>query len=194
MKHLIEQIKDKDIREGVEKIVYKHYFVFQYYLCSFSGRFHPREKYLYQHVERCVYFAKHLLDEFKIHPFQRDVIIAACILHDIGKLYCAYDHKHTPNQYITTIQNRVSQCQMQYHENTGWYQNQTFQRLHPILSSFIIGAHPFKQCRQVQDLVEIHMSHWSKQACRQPDNILHYIMCSSDYLASRDIDIPKESL
>lgn len=194
MKHLIQQIKDKDIREGVENLVYKYYFVYQYYLCSFSGRFHPQEKYLAQHVERCVYFAKLLLDEFKIHPFQRDVMIAACILHDIGKVYCAYNHVNTPDEYVDIIKNLIDNPIMQYHQKTGWFQNQTLQRLHPILSSLIIGAHPFKQCRQVQDLVEIHMSHWAKQACRQPDNIMHYIMCSSDYLASRNIDIPKESL
>ncbi len=83
---------------------------------------------------------------------------------------------------------------VQYHKNTGWFQHQDLQQAHPLLSSLIVSVHPFKYSRDVQDLIEVHMSHWAKKICRQPDNLLHYIMCSADYLASRDIKIDKELL
>ena len=184
MNTLLELIKHKEIKKGTNNIVNKYKELYDY-PPSFSGKYHTHEKTIRDHVNRCVYFAQLLLTEFSINELERDIVISACILHDIGKIYCGFKIDPTTEGQKHVVY-RLS-ADIKHHELTNWAQSKSLSEAHPILSSLIIALHPFPHSRRVQDLVEIHMSHWYKHTCRQPNSVLEYIMCSADYLATKEV-------
>ena len=73
-----------------------------------------------------------------------------------------------------------------YYSKTGWSQKD-YGKNHPFDSNEMIKENPFPNSDRVRDLVKCHMSHWLAYA-PQPNNLLEYAMCMSDYLA---VHIPR---
>ena len=99
---------------------------------------------------------------------------------------------------VITKPGEYNDPEWEYYPETYWSRKKGHGHEHPICSSLIMAQNPFKNSRRVQDLVESHMAHRYKKTCREPQNVLEYLMVIADYLASReniDIkDIHKENL
>jgi len=168
-------IKDDVIRSNVERIfkAYEEQLLVQ--PSSLSGKYHEQDRDIITHLKRTVWFAHELAREFKITGDDYNILIAASLMHDIGML-------------DITMQGVVDSPDWKYYKETDFSRklNGSFE-LHPIYGSIIVGQKPFKHSRRIQDLIEVHMSHWQADRCPLPENLLEYCICISDYFASRNI-------
>lgn len=84
-------IRNSEIREGVQKILGAVPEYFSKIPASSTGKYHPKyalgEGGLVRHVKAAIKIALELfrMEEYDFDPIQRDVIIAALILHDCWK-------------------------------------------------------------------------------------------------------------
>ncbi len=139
---------------------------------SISGKYHKHEPTMEIHIQRCVYFAREFIKAFNLSDEEADILIGACILHDVGLSQI-------------TRKGNIHVEGWDYYPVTGWSKKGNGWD-HPIRSSLVIGQKPFKNSRRIQDLVETHMEHWYDDWCRKPSNLLEYLCAMCDYLASRE--------
>jgi len=176
----INLIQNADIKSGVLQIVSKHQEWIRTYPTSISGKYHKHEPTMDIHLKRTVYFAKEFINEFSIKGLDADVLIAGCILHDIGLA-------------LLTRKGKVDKPNWKYYEVTGWSRrNDSKGDNHPILGSVEISKNPFPSSRRIQDLVESHMEHWNANCCRVSSDFLERLCALADYLASRENIVIKE--
>jgi len=173
----IKRITDPHIARGVRRIVKKYEDWYKEYPCSISGKYHKHEPTMEIHIERVVKVAIELSGAFNLTEHERDILIAACVLHDVGN---------------ALINRKGKQEGWHYFEATGWSRKEGNGEEHPLLSSVVIARNLFPYCREIQDLVECHMDHWYEHVCRKAVTKLEYCMVISDYLASRDYITIKE--
>ena len=139
---------------------------------SLSGHFHIGETNR-QHIENTASIMRHLCDEFKIEDSDRDMLIAAAYLHDIG-------------YYVISRKGKVDEPGWKYYPNCDYSRIESQSKIHAL-----IGAAIIKDCidlprrEEIARLVSVHMSHWHKM-CPQPNNLYEYLLCTADYLASRN--------
>ena len=165
-------IEDSEIKRGVEAIVAGNEHWYENYPVSISGKYHKHEPTMEIHIKRCVYFAREFIRAFNLSTQESDILIAACILHDVGLSQ-------------VTRSGDVKTEGWKYYPETGWSRKGNGWD-HPIRSSLVIGQKPFKNSRRIQDLVETHMEHWYSEWCRRPSNLLECLCAMCDYLASRE--------
>jgi len=160
------------VREGTKYLVEKHEQWLRSCPPSPSGKFHNHEETLEDHIVDVVCCAQEIAREFKITGDDFDVLVSACILHDMGRVK-------------TTKLGRVEgeDDNWKYYPKTGWSQYD-YGKKHPFDSNDLIKENPFHLSDRVRDLVKCHMSHWYAY-CPQPRNLLQYAMCIADYLATR---------
>ena len=165
-------IEDVSVRDEVRQIISDHEEWIRTYPVSISGRHHPHEPTMEIHLQRVVFFAKELSKEWDLSKKDHDILIAACLLHDIGS---------------SRITERIliDGDGWKAYPATGWSRKGD-PNLHPLLGSLLIAERPFKYSREIQNLVETHMAHWHKKTCREPLSLLEVLCASSDYLASRE--------
>ena len=170
----INLIGNKEMQDGVRAIIEQYEEWVGSCPPSPSGKYHTHENTMEEHIQDTVTCALDVAKEFKIQGTDFDILIAACILHDIGrvKTTCLGESKERGN--------------WKYYPKTGWSQKD-YGKNHPFDSNDIIKNMPFEHSDRVRDLVKCHMSHWLAYA-PQPNNLLEYAMCMSDYLA---VHIPR---
>lgn len=129
-----------------------------------------------QHLEIAVNVMKHLCDEFNVPANDRDMLIAATWLHDIGL-------------YVIT--------KMGYTEEIGWKNFPTaYCRLeaamtsHGCIGASLLEKYNIERKKEIQKLVACHMSHWYPYQ-PQPNCLYEYLICLADYVASRGEGILK---
>lgn len=164
----INMIVDEVQRLQVMKLVEKYKEWYETYPVSISGKYHKSEPYMTAHIKRTVFFVDALCTEFNITGMDRDDLITAAILHDLGKTMCAIKGEYGQHFY----------------KETGW--SSLYEKdIHPQIGGLIIRETDLTRREKVANLVEKHMGHWLPKA-PQPNNLNEYILCASDYLASRD--------
>lgn len=86
----LDYINIPDIKEWTKKTLNNVPNYFWIAKASSSGRWHPectnKEGGLIVHVKRVVYLANRLCEGWGITSVDRDIVISACILHDIAKV------------------------------------------------------------------------------------------------------------
>lgn len=143
---------------------------------SISEQHHNGETDL-DHVEQVVKACESLCLEFNVQYDDKDVIVAAAILHDISK--CLF----------TTKERIPEQFQRLY--PTGVNRSKEAWLYHPTLSAFIIGKYIIdtKELNpllfDVAKTVQSHMSHWLQKWNTKPESLAQYILCMADYTVTR---------
>ena len=142
---------------------------------SLSGKYHIGET-SREHLEITVNVCKHLCDEFNVHGEDRDMLIAATWLHDIGL-------------YIINQKGDIDVLKgWEYYEATGYSRLVDVMQIHGTIGACILDKFDIPRKDEIQKLIRSHMSHWySKEP--QPNSLYEYIICTSDYVASRGKDI-----
>lgn len=172
----INLINDPELKGQIINIVTENEEWFREYPVSISGKYHRHEPTMDIHIERCVYFANELCREFDIKADQRDIIIAATILHDIGH---------------TEIAKKGDIPGWKYYSVTNWSCDGRNAK-HPTIGADIIRQKNIKYANEIADLIAVHMSHWNKADNPEPKDLPGYIVCMADYFASREEVIIKK--
>lgn len=136
---------------------------------SISGKYHLGET-SRRHLVYAVNIMEHLCKEFKIESEDRDMLLGATWLHDVGL-------------YVITIKGKVEASGWMYFEKTGYSRNKDLWLLHPIIGAQILEKYEMPQLKEIQKLVSVHMSHWFPQR-PQPETFYERLICIADYLAS----------
>ena len=141
---------------------------------SLSGKYHIGETQR-EHLELAVNVMRHLCDEFNIKNPDRDMLIGATYLHDIGL-------------YVITQKGKVDLPNWRYYEKTGYSRIQSLMYIHGTIGRAVINAYDIDRKKEIGDLISVHMSHWyplePQPKCRYDD-----LICIADYAASRGIGI-----
>lgn len=137
---------------------------------SLSGKYHVGETHK-EHLEMTVAVMKHLCREFNIIGSDRDMLIAASYLHDMGL-------------YNITIKGKPSQTGWKYFEATGYSRKNNTMESHPTLGAELLEKYEIPRKKEIQRLLSVHMSHWYPN-CPQPETFYDRLVCIADYVASR---------
>jgi response regulator RpfG family c-di-GMP phosphodiesterase len=171
----IVEISDYEIKKMVKFFVEENLAILQEQPASLSGKFHNGET-LEKHLIHTCYIADELTIEFNLSDEEYDIVMAACMLHDIGSTVVASKEKD-PKQY-----------QRLY--DTGYYRSKEGYELHAnigaaMIGSYIVNNKTFSaKMFRIKKLVEIHMSHWLNKDF-YPNDLLETIICTADFIATR---------
>lgn len=143
---------------------------------SISREYHHGES-QEKHIEEVLDILYELMREFNIQGDERDILISASILHDISN--CIFiSEEHNDKEFQKLYVGKL------------WRSNEAY-FYHPLLSSFIVGKYiletknPDWRLFKIARIISTHMSHWLNKYCPEPDDLLGYILCVADYIASR---------
>ena len=140
---------------------------------SLSGKHHIGETQR-EHLEIAVKICKHLCDEFNIKE-DRDMLLAATWLHDIGL-------------YIISQKGNVKLDGWKFYEATGYSRLIDIMQIHGTIGACVLDRFDIPRKKEIQKLIRSHMSHWYLKE-PQPNSLYEYIICTSDYIASRGKNI-----
>jgi hypothetical protein len=168
-------ISDYEIKKMVKFFMTKYYDTMKEQPASISGKFHNGET-LETHLIKTCYIADELAIEFDLSDEEYDILIASCILHDIGT--CVATSKERDDK------------QFQKLYDTGYNRSKEGYELHSQIGASMIGSYIIENKTfnakffKIQRMIEIHMSHWLNPGFR-PEDLLETLICTSDYIASR---------
>jgi response regulator RpfG family c-di-GMP phosphodiesterase len=143
---------------------------------SISGRWHSGET-IAEHLLRVVKFADGFITNLGLNQFESDILIAGCLLHDIW------------NSKGTSKDRNKNEYQKEY-EN-GYNRSRESAQYHPMLGSFMIGKYMLDNnlmnttIIKTAEIIQTHMSHWSKEWCPTPTSKLAEYLCMCDFFGSR---------
>ena len=177
----IPKIWNTDIREMVKEIYNEYKDRAKELPTSLSNKYHLGET-LQEHIEFSLDWLFFLMEEFRLSAIQKDYLIAGIILHDISN---ALNNTKEPNP---------EEYQKKY--DTGYFRSKEAYTYHPTLSAFIIGKYIVDKKKNIPELINVaqlvqtHMSHWLGGYNPEPSDLIEYILCTVDFLASRK-ELPK---
>lgn len=172
----LSKIKDEEIYSMTFHLLNKYGYKMKEIPSSASSKYHHGES-SESHIEEVLDYIFELAREFNIIGNHLDILISSAILHDIS------------NCIFVTKEYQENQFQRKY--NSGYWRSSEGYLYHPTLGSFIIGKYiiehknPSWKLIKIAQLIASHMSHWLKQHNPEPKELLEYILCTADYLASR---------
>jgi len=137
---------------------------------SISGKYHIGESHK-QHIDLSINVMSHLCGEFNIVEGERDLLLGATMLHDIGL-------------YVITKKGKVDLVGWEYYEATGYSRITACMQSHGSIGADVLEPYEIDRKKEIQRLISIHMSHWYKNQ-PQPNNLYEYLICIADYTASR---------
>lgn len=153
---------------------------------SFSGKYHPADEHNsggnVLHTKRVVRVATILADSYSLSSDERDVIIAACLLHDVTKGISSKDDscfEYDP-MHPYTVGKFVTQCQLHDKE----YGNDA-------QSTSLFATEDMVQT--VLRLVRCHLGPWSPVPETYPITYMDYIVHIADNVASKIHTIIEDS-
>jgi HD superfamily phosphohydrolase YqeK len=173
----IELIKDENIKSFVRSILLRSEDFWKI-PASFSGKWHPPDERAESgnvlHTKRVVRVAKVLSDSYSLSEDDRDIVYAACLLHDItkGVKYgnsneCAYDPMHP-----YTVAKFIKECQEYDKKYANEMQSSTI-----LLSEEVVQS--------ILRLIRCHLGPWSPVPETVPITYLDMIVHMSDNVASK---------
>jgi hypothetical protein len=181
----INLILDESIRSFVRSILLKSN-IFWEIPSSFSGKYHPPDEHGFGgnviHTKRVVRIARIMCDSYSLLPEESDVIIAACLLHDVTKgIQTEKDGAfHYDPMHPYTVGGFISDCIKHDKE----YANDTQS------SSLFLGE---ESIQSILRLVRCHLGPWSPIPETYPITYMDYIVHLSDNIASKLHDVIKDS-
>ena len=168
----IEWIQDDKLRAGVEHML-NLYSLYLEMPASLSGKYHLGDT-LISHSVRAMHFARLMCKEFAIEGLARDEVMAATMIHDIGKCKIV-TKKYSKGRYL-------------YDSPTGkwWMSGGTKLWEHPFVGKDMVMLEirfPMESRVRIAGMVEKHMSHWCKEPI-MPETLQERIVALSDFLAA----------
>ncbi len=178
-------IEDDAIRSFVRSILLKS-GIFWEIPSSFSGKYHPPDEHGFGgnvlHTKRVVRVARIMCDSYSLSSEETDVIIAACLLHDITK--GIESEKNGMFQYDPmhpyTVGTLITDC-INYDKD---YANDSQS------SSLFISE---ESIQSILRLVRCHLGPWSPVPETYPITYMDYIVHISDNIASKLHQVIKDS-
>jgi len=184
MKELIDQIKDKQLRDLTVILIERYLKHILEMPSSLTRRYHPTGENEENHLKRTFYFAKHIIREFNLSEEESDILLAASLLHDIG-YYEFIDTKRDPEQYQKLYP-------------AGWNRSKEAYKYHPAIGMFIVGQEMLKKhiinpkIIRTALIISSHMDHWLGDYNPMPEDDLAVYLALADYFASRKDIIIKD--
>jgi hypothetical protein len=173
----INLIVDESIRSFVRSILIRN-DLFWKIPSSFSGKYHPSDEHgeggNVLHTKRVVRIAMHMSESYSLSQEEKDIVIAACLLHDVCKGVhdgesddCRYDpmHPYTVGKFIFFCQEKDKKFASESESSTLF------------LSEDIVQS--------ILRLVRCHLGPWSPIPETYPITYLDYIVHLSDNIASK---------
>lgn len=164
--------------EDIAREILKKYPIHKKLPCSLSGKYHIGETQK-EHLRLAYNVGIELCREFNVIGNAKDKILCAILLHDIGL-------------YVITKKGKINIAGWDYFEKTGYSRNYDLMKLHPVIGAVIADRELKKhgvgdtERGYIKKCIACHMSHWYKNTCPEPDgSIEDYIVCTSDYIASK---------
>jgi hypothetical protein len=173
----INLIVDESIKSFVRSILIRN-DLFWKIPSSFSGKYHPSDEHgeggNVLHTKRVVRIAWYMSESYSLSQEEKDIVIAACLLHDLckgvhegGSDDCRYDPMHP-----YTVGNFISSCQEKDKKFASESESSTL-----FLSEDIVQS--------ILRLVRCHLGPWSPIPETYPITYLDYIVHLSDNIASK---------
>ena len=181
----INLINDDSIASFVRSILLKAE-IFWNIPSSFSGKYHPPDEHNaggnVLHTKRVVRVAAILCYSYSLSGDERDIIIAACILHDITKGIASEDStsfNYDP-MHPYTVGNFISKCQA--HDKEYGNDSQS--------TSLFISE---DVAQTILRLVRCHLGPWSPVPETCPITYMDYIVHIADNVASKIHNVIEDS-
>lgn len=172
----IDLIEDEAIKSFVRSILLKN-GTFWIIPSSFSGKYHPQDEHNeggnVLHTKRVARIAWTICDSYSLSQEEKDIVIAACLLHDVTKGIISDDsesfsydpmHPYTVNKFVV-------ECQRYDKE----YGKDTFS------TSLFISEDAMQT---ILRLVRCHLGPWSPIPETYPITYMDYIVHIADNVAS----------
>ena len=173
----IDMITDDAIRSFVRSVLLRaeHFWDIP---SSFSGKYHPADEHgvggNVLHTKRVVRIANVISDSYSLSNEERDIVLAATLLHDVCKGIekdsgdgCKYDPMHP-----YTVGKLVERCQKEDKNFANESQSSTLYISEDVLHSIL-------------RLIRSHLGPWSPIPETFPITYLDYIVHISDNIASK---------
>jgi HD superfamily phosphohydrolase YqeK len=174
----IEMISDEGIRSFVRSILIRSNSFWEI-PSSFSGKYHPSDEHNVGgnvlHTKRVVRAAKVISDSYSLTNDERDLVYAACLLHDITKGIKSKDDKNSfvyDPMHPYTVGRFVEKCQEHDKKYAGESQSSTLFTSEDTIQSIL-------------RLVRCHLGPWSPIPETVPITYLDVIVHISDNIASK---------
>jgi hypothetical protein len=173
----IEMISDISIKSFVKSILLR-VEGFWKIPSSFSGKYHPPDEHNeggnVLHTKRVLRAAKVISDSYSLSSEERDLVYAACLLHDITKGVLDSDkgYFHYDPMHPYTVGMFVEKCQQYDKKYAGESQSSTL---------FVSE----ETVQSILRLVRCHLGPWSPVPETVPITYLDIIVHLSDNLASK---------
>lgn len=173
----IEMISDPGIKSFVKSILLRA-DGFWRIPSSFSGKYHPSDEHNeggnVLHTKRVVRASKVISDSYSLSDEERDLVYAACLLHDVTKGVLSSDTNsfHYDPMHPYTVGKFVEKCQQYDKRYAGEAQSSTL---------FISE----ETVQSILRLVRCHLGPWSPVPETAPITYLDVIVHLADNLASK---------
>lgn len=173
----IEMISDVNIKSFVKSILLRA-DGFWTIPSSFSGKYHPPDEHNeggnVLHTKRVLRAAKVISDSYSLSVEERDLVYAACLLHDVtkGVLDKEKGYFHYDPMHPYTVGKFVEKCQQYDKKYAGESQSSTL-----FISEETIQS--------ILRLVRCHLGPWSPVPETVPITYLDIIVHLSDNIASK---------
>lgn len=173
----INMINDIHIKSFVKSVLYRA-DIFWVIPSSFSGKYHPADEHNkggnVLHTKRVVRAAKVICDSQSINDEERDIVYAACLLHDVTKGIKSSDKDsfHYDPMHPYTVGKFIKECQEYDKKYAGESQSSTLFVAEEIVQSIL-------------RLVRCHLGPWSPVPETIPITYLDMIVHLADNIASK---------
>lgn len=173
----IEMISDKHIKSFIKSILIRAESFWEI-PSSFSGKYHPADEHNkggnVLHTKRVIRAAKVISDSYSLTEEERDLVYAACLLHDVtkGTKDIDSDYFHYDPMHPYTVGHFVKKCQDQDKRYAGESQSSTL-----FVSEETVQA--------ILRLVRCHLGPWSPVPETIPITYLDMIVHIADNMASK---------
>lgn len=173
----INLISDEAVQSFVRSILLKA-DIFWLIPSSFSGKYHPQDEHNaggnVLHTKRVVRIANVISDSYCLSTDEKDLILAACILHDVTKGIDSEEKGmfHYDPMHPYTVGQFVVDCQR-------WDKEHGKDNMS---SSLFITE---DQMQQIMRLIRCHLGPWSPVPETYPITYMDYIVHVADNVASK---------
>ena len=166
-------IKNKKLKTAVEKCIADREKMLKLLPATLSGKYHPPDERgpggVVRHLRRMVWFVNKVADTLELPKWERDVLTAAALLHDISNVDASKVEEN----------GSISRC----------YRKPP----HPKISASIVTSYLFEAgftptsdtVIAMHDLISSHSGKFEPE-CKRPYNVLEIILCIGDYITTRE--------
>lgn len=173
----INLISDETIKSFIRSLLLKSEYFWDI-PSSFSGKYHPYDEHgiggNVLHTKRVTRIVAILADSYNLSPEERDIVLAAAIIHDIckGKKDNGAEHPCYDPMHPYTVGKFVEKCRSKDKQNNSDSDSSTLYLSEEIVQSIL-------------RLVRCHLGPWSPIPETFPITYLDFIVHLADNIASK---------